>query len=182
MWGTRFGGPLVATFAVVVVLALGVASGGVGAIDQAAPDTPGGTAVPVEPAADEPPLADAGLDQTVPPETTIYLDGGGSRSPDGELVNYEWEIERPDGTTSAPACLTGECVRATFLPTETGVYAVTLTVTDDEGETAEDTLYVTVTDNAPPSATLTGPDTLEVNESGTFTLRGSARRRPSPGV
>jgi len=178
MWGTRFGGPLVATFTVVVVLALGLASGGVGALDQATPDTPSATAAPVEPAAGEPPLADAGLDQTVPQETTVYLDGGGSRSPDGELVNYEWEIERPDGTTSAPACLTGECVRATFLPTETGVYAVTLTVTDNEGETAEDTLYVTVTDNAPPSATLTGPDTLEVDESGTFTLRGSAGDAP----
>ncbi|PSQ46821.1 hypothetical protein BRD19_11390 [Halobacteriales archaeon SW_7_65_23] len=178
MWWTRFGGPLVATFAVVVVLALGVASGGVGAIDQAAPDTPGGTVAPVEPAAGEPPLADAGLDQTVPPETTVYLDGGGSRSPDGELVDYEWEIERPDGTTTTPICLTGECVRATFLPTETGVYAVTLTVTDDDGETAEDTLYVTVTDNAPPSATLTGPDTLEVDESGTFTLQGSAGDAP----
>ena len=178
MWKTRFGGLLAAKLAVVVVLALGVASGGVGAIDQATPDTPSATAAPVEPAADEPPLADAGLDQTVPLETTVYLDGGGSRSPDGELVNYEWEIERPDGTTSAPACLTGECVRATFLPTETGVYAVTLTVTDDEGETAADTLYVTVTDNAPPSATLTGPDTLKVDESGTFTLRGSAGDAP----
>jgi hypothetical protein len=178
MWKTRFGGLLAAKLAVVVLLALGLASGGVGALDQATPDTPSATAAPVEPAADEPPLADAGLDQTVPLETTVYLDGGGSRSPDGELVNYEWEIERPDGTTSAPACLTGECVRATFLPTETGVYAVTLTVTDDEGETAEDTLYVTVTDNAPPSATLTGPDTLEVDESGTFTLRGSAGDAP----
>jgi len=139
-----------------------------------------GVATPIgstDSTSDEPPLADAGLDQTVPPGTTVYLDGGGSVAPDGEIVSYEWEIEQPDGSTIDP-CDADNCVRPSFLPTAIGQYNVTLTVTDDEGRTAEDTLYVTVTDSDPPSATLTGPDTLSVGETGSFILRGSAGDAP----
>jgi len=143
------------------------------------PATPG---IPVDPtvtvSADEQPLADAGLDQTVPLETTVYLDGGGSVAPDGSLVDYEWEIERPDGTTTVPDCIGGTCVRATFLPSQVGVYDVTLTVTDDGGRTAQDTLYVTVTDSDGPSVSLTGPNELEVDEPGTFQLSATPGDAP----
>jgi hypothetical protein len=118
------------------------------------------------------PLADAGLDQTVPLGATVYLDGGGSVAPDGELVAFEWSIETPDGVTTAHDCLDGGCVQASFDPSQTGVYTVTLTVTDDDGRTASDTLYVTVTEEEPPSVTLTGPDTLKIGEGGTFELDG----------
>jgi hypothetical protein len=43
-------------------------------------------------AANEPPLADAGLDQTVDRGATVLLDGTGSRDPDGEIVSYQWTV------------------------------------------------------------------------------------------
>jgi len=48
---------------------------------------------PATVAANEAPLADAGLDQRVPAGTTVYLDATGSRDPDGSVVGYEWVIE-----------------------------------------------------------------------------------------
>lgn len=174
MWGTLRGVVLPSVLGVVVVIATagaGVAAGPT-ATDTATHPGAGDTS------AAEPPLADAGLDQTVPRETTVYLDGGGSVAPDGEIADYDWEITRPDNSTTSPTCLTDECVRATFLPSQVGVYSVTLTVTDDEDRTAQDTLYVTVTDKEPPSATVTGPDELLVGESGTFELDGTAGDAP----
>jgi len=141
-----------------------------------APDIPRDPAVTVP--ASEQPLADAGLDQTVPLETTVYLDGGGSVAPDGTLVDYEWEIERPDGTTAMPDCIGATCVRASFLPSQVGVYDVTLTVTDGSGRTAQDTLYVTVTNKDGPSVSLTGPNELEVDEPGTFQLSATPGDAP----
>ncbi|MWG33998.1 PKD domain-containing protein [Halomarina oriensis] len=89
-----------------------------------------------------PPLADAGLDQSVTNGTTVFLDGSGSRAPDGRLVGYEWRIETPSGGSVTPH--DGSAARTSFVPREIGRYAVTLTVTDDDGETATDTLYVDV--------------------------------------
>jgi len=205
MHRTLRGVVLLAILGVVVVIVVAAASTGGGAVDHAdrgdsltdpalasetvnpaVPDTTpysSATSTTTRPAAAhnravEPPLADAGLDQTVPLGTTVYLDGGGTVAPDGSVVDYDWEIQRPDGSTAAPTCVTDDCVRATFLPSRIGVYDVTLSVTDDSGQTAEDTLYVTVIDSDPPSATLTGPDQLLVGESGSFELRGTAGDAP----
>jgi hypothetical protein len=156
MWGT------LRELLVITALCCIVTAGGVGPVAG----TAGGQLQ------EEPPLADAGLDQTVPLGATVYLDGGGSLDPDGSLVAFEWTVETPSGTATAHDCLDADCVQASFDPTQTGVYAVTLTVTDDDGQTASDTLYVTVSEEEPPSVTLTGPDTLQVGEVGTFELRG----------
>jgi len=156
MWGT------LRELLVITALCGIVTAGGVGPVAGAAGGQLQG----------EPPLADAGLDQTVPLGATVYLDGGGSVDPDGTLVGFEWAVETPSGTTTAHDCLSSDCAQASFDPSQTGVYAVTLTVTDDDGHTASDTLYVTVTEEEPPSVTLTGPDTLQVGEPGTFELHG----------
>jgi len=126
----------------------------------------------------DPPLADAGLDQTVPRGTTVYLDGGGSIALDGSLAAYSWQIDRPDGSTTTPTCTTSTCVRASFVPTQLGVYSVTLTVTDDSGETASDTLYVIVEKRNPPAAQVTGPDRLAPGEQGTFVLTATPGKAP----
>ncbi|MFD1515479.1 PKD domain-containing protein [Halomarina rubra] len=120
------------------------------------------------------PLADAGLDQTVERDTTVFLDGTGSRDPDGTVVGYEWRIETPAGDVVTPRDPTDP--RTSFLAREPGRYVVTLTVTDDAGETASDSLYVDVgvgprststpstptpvptsTASAPPTATTSDP-------------------------
>jgi len=108
------------------------------------------TAASVE---NEPPVVDAGLDQTVVRGATVYLDAGASYDPDGTIRTYEWSITTPNGTEIGPDCRT--CERTSFVPTATGTYAVTVIATDDEGATGSDTLYVNVTDGTGPTVTLT---------------------------
>jgi hypothetical protein len=105
--------------------------------------------------ANEPPLAEAGLDQTVAQGDTVLLDGGGSRDPDGDVTAYEWTITTPNGSTIVPAC--PACAQTSFVPTRPGVYEVTLTVTDDDGATSTDTMYVTVEATSGPTVSLSGP-------------------------
>lgn len=118
------------------------------------------------------PHAEAGLDQTVPVDGVVYLDAYGSRGIESELDAYEWTIERPDGTTTVPNCPT--CELTQFRPKQSGQYTVTLTVEDEQGRTATDTLYVTVVSRPVPEATLSGPDELRVNEPATFDLDATA--------
>jgi hypothetical protein len=102
------------------------------------------------------PLADAGLDQSIERGNKVFLDASGSRDPDGNIDRYEWTIEGPSGTTKhPPPC--SDCERTQYHVGETGRYTVTLTVTDNDGATSTDTLYVDVYDGNPPSVTLTGP-------------------------
>lgn len=90
----------------------------------------------------EPPLAEAGLDQSVVPGTTVYLDGGGSLDPDGEIVRYRWAIETPTGETTVPR--DPSTAMTQFVPQHPGRYLVELTVTDEDGRSQSDTLYVDV--------------------------------------
>ena len=114
-----------------------------------------------------PPLADAGLDQTVGADATVHLDASGSRDPDGSVARFSWTVETPTGTATHPDCPT--CRQTRFQPTTTGRYAVTLTVTDDDGATSSDTLFVDVETGAGPSVTLSGPSTVVWNRSATVT-------------
>jgi hypothetical protein len=123
-----------------------------------------GTAIATD---NTPPLAAAGLDQTVAPGTTVYLDANGSTDPDGEIASVNWTVEMPDGTTQPPDC--GTCRQTHFEATTLGDYTVTLSVTDDDGATSSDTLYVTVEDEDGPSVSLSGPTTASPGSSTTFT-------------
>ena len=98
-------------------------------------------------AADAGPLVNAGLDQEVGVNTTVQLDGTGSAHPDGTIDGYEWSIETPAGARTTPACV--DCGRTSFRPTELGRYNVTVVVTDSEGRSKADTLYVYVRDFGP---------------------------------
>ncbi|MFC3476812.1 PKD domain-containing protein [Halobacterium litoreum] len=124
----------------------------------------------------DPPLADAGLDQTTTRGTTVYLDGGGSRDPDGTVTDYDWTVTAPNGTTTEPNC--GDCQRTRFRATSVGTYEVTLTVTGADGATATDTLYVTAEPGAPPDAAVAGPTRLETGATGTFTADLAAGAAP----
>jgi hypothetical protein len=124
----------------------------------------------------EPPLADAGLDQTATRGTTVYLDAGGSRDPDGNITAFNWTIQTPAGTTTQPDC--PSCERTHFRADATGTFEVTVTVTDDDGATATDTLYVDVTAGDPPDATLAGPNTLDTGQNGTYSATLGAGAAP----
>lgn len=120
----------------------------------------------------EPPMAEAGLDQTVDNGTTVYLDAGGSVDPDGTLATVQWELTDPDGDAVTPDCPT--CTRTEFRPNETGQYTANLTVIDDDGATRTDTLYVTVETPAGPNVTLTGPAQTTRDQRTEFTVSTTA--------
>ncbi|WP_242493370.1 PKD domain-containing protein, partial [Haloarcula hispanica] len=117
----------------------------------------GGTAVAAE---NQPPLADAGLDQSVEREMSVQLDANGSRDPDGTIESVEWSIETPDGATRTPDCQT--CVQTTFSPAETGQYNVTVTVTDNDSVSRSDTLHVDVVAAGGPSVSMSAPPAVPV--------------------
>jgi hypothetical protein len=122
-------------------------------------------------AADDGPLAAAGLDQEVGVNTTVQLDGTGSSHPDGRIEGYEWSIETPDGRTMTPDCR--DCARTTFTPRSVGRYNVTLTVTDGEGRTDNDTLYVYV-EEAGPTGELRGDTEPAVDDPTSYNASARA--------
>jgi hypothetical protein len=83
------------------------------------------------------PVAEAGLDVTVPLGESVVLDGSGS-SDDKGIRSYEWRIEDGIDVTF----LRGE--RVTFVFTTPGQHQVTLIVTDHADKENYDELIVTV--------------------------------------
>jgi PKD repeat protein len=86
-------------------------------------------------AVNDPPVADAGLDQSAFVGETVIFNGTDSYDPDGNIVSYDWDFG--DGTES-------NVETTTHVYTATGAYIVTLTVTDEVGLMGEDTTIITV--------------------------------------
>lgn len=84
---------------------------------------------------DLPPTADAGADKVVAVNTPVTLNGTGS-DPNGGPVTYSWDPGDGSGA------LAGKTVEHTY--TQAGQYTATLTVTDQGGLTATDTVEITV--------------------------------------
>lgn len=95
---------------------------------------------------------------------TVNLSGGNSNDPDGTIASYAWDLG--NGQTG-----TGAAIQAIY--TEAGTYTVTLTVTDDRGATATQTLDIEVSEdsNIAPGADfvadpVTGTAPLQVSFDG----------------
>ncbi|MBN1678049.1 MAG: PKD domain-containing protein [Candidatus Thermoplasmatota archaeon] len=119
-----------------------------------------------------PPDADAGLDQDVPLGALVVFDGSGS-SDDLGVVNYTWTFTY-DGREEV---LYGVGPHFAFeLP---GVYEVTLTVCDDEGQSDSDTMVISIVEipEIKPIAVLVVAVLMIV----LFAARAGVRRRPDRG-
>jgi lysophospholipase L1-like esterase len=117
-----------------------------------------------------PPLAVAGADQVVNAGTAVALDGSASSDPGGAIASHQWAqtagspLVSLAGAGTATASFTAPQVESG------GVDLVfRLTVTDNKGATAEDTVTVHV--NGPPVADA-GPD-QETNSGATVRLDGT---------
>lgn len=98
------------------------------------------------------PMANAGPDQTINlPTATANLSGSGTDS-DGTIASYQWsQVSGPNtavinGATSATATVGGLVA---------GTYVMRLTVTDNRGATANDTVSINVVAATNPNATYT---------------------------
>jgi poly(3-hydroxybutyrate) depolymerase len=97
---------------------------------------------PPPPAVNEMPVADAGADQTISyPDTSLTISGTNSSDNDGTIANYEWTmLEGPTTATimnpSSPSTLINNL--------QTGEYQFVLTVVDNKGGVARDTVEVSV--------------------------------------
>lgn len=92
--------------------------------------------------ANEPPVANAGPDQTLFAGETAQLDGSGSSDPDGDAMTYEWKIvQRPAGST---AQLSDPGAPNPTLPTDLpGDYVIELMVNDGFVSSAPDQVVLT---------------------------------------
>jgi sugar lactone lactonase YvrE len=101
-------------------------------------------------APNQPPVADAGEDQTVEctgfDGASVTLDGSASSDPDGDALSFEW--------TDADANVVGTTASVN-LTLPLGSHTFTLTVDDGKGGTASDSVTVVVQDTTPPVLTLT---------------------------
>lgn len=129
----------------------------------------------------QPPVADAGPDQTVEEGTAVTLAGHNSIDPDDGIAGFVWE--QIAGPAVSLTSNTGEEVR--FTAPDVGSSGVALvfrlTVTDMAGLKSEDTSIVNVTwVNMPPNAE-TAPD-LTVTEGVEVVLDGSSSSDPDDGI
>ncbi len=130
----------------------------------------------------QPPIADAGPNQTMGEETEVTLDGSNSSDPDqGDgIKSYRWRQ-----TAGSEVKLSDDrAVKSTFkAPNVVGSRSLTLelTVTDFGGLQSSDTTIVNVTgDNDPPTADA-GPDQT-MGEQTEVTLDGSNSSDPDDGI
>ncbi len=132
------------------------------------------TVVTVSP--NKPPVSNAGADQSGADadgtgSEPVSLNGGASADPDGTIVGFAW-------SEGGVALGTGTVLNHNFT---VGTHTVTLTVTDNGGATAADTVVVTISPNQPP-VSAAGPDQTitDVDDNGTesVTLDGSGSSDP----
>jgi len=98
------------------------------------------------PVSNQPPVADAGPDQTLTlaagaSSIAVTLDASGSSDPDGSIVSYTWSGMPNPANVQNPTVSLGE-----------GTHSFTLEVTDDAGGSASDTVEITVNAAPPPVA------------------------------
>ncbi len=127
------------------------------------------------------PTADAGPDQSVGEGESVTLHGENSSDPDGSITAYAWT--QTGGTAVALSDPDGPNPTFTAPLVDVGGEALTfqLTVTDDGGLTASDTVIVNVSNiNVPPTADA-GPD-QSVGEGTTVTLDGTNSSDPDGNI
>ena len=90
-----------------------------------------------------PPVAHAGVAQTVKLGATVTLDGSGSTDADGNSLTYAWQLAyQPAGSSLSLSSLTDP--GPSFVPAVAGVYVFNLVVNDGLANSAQATVTVTV--------------------------------------
>jgi len=103
------------------------------------------------------PAANAGTDESVEIYQVVTITGIGTDT-DGTIISYEWKKESTVLATTASF---------DYIPTAVGTDILTLTVMDDDGGTASDSMYISVTEASlsPVSLTLMSVLNNDVRET-----------------
>jgi hypothetical protein len=143
--------------------------------------------IQVNPAANLPPIANAGADQTLTlPVSSTTVDGSASKDPNvgGAIASYQWS----QGSGPATATITSADSAATTISgLQPGVYVFNLKVTDSLGASATDSLRIIVQDssssgtNIPPIANA-GPSMTIFLPANQATLDGSKSSDPDGSI
>jgi hypothetical protein len=133
--------------------------------------------------ANKPPIANAGRDTIlILPVDSLVLDGSRSTDSDGQIIKYQWsKIAGP-----ASSSITGPTLVTTLVKTlAIGVYVFELTVTDNGGLTAKDTVQININGlqqvNHPPIANAGADQTIMLPTS-SVSLDGSASTDPDHNI
>lgn len=114
--------------------------------------------------ANQPPTASISGPATGDEGVAVTFDGSGSSDPDGSIVDYAWDFGDSSGAT-------GSQVTHAFAA---GTYAVSLTVTDNNGATDSTSMQIQVTaTNVAPVAAISGPTNGTEGVAVTFDGSGS---------
>jgi hypothetical protein len=127
-----------------------------------------------------PPVANAGLDQSVAVGQTVTLNGSGSTDPNADPLTYSWSfVSRPTG--SAAALSNPAVLQPTFVADAAGQFVIQLIVNDGTVNSTPDTAIISAAAaNLRPVASA-GPDqTVTVGQSVTLNGSGSSDPEASP--
>jgi len=132
------------------------------------------------------PVADAGPDRSVEPNSKVTLDGSKSYDPDGDPIQYEWSLtdESADALEEAKLDVTLDdptSANPSFTaprPASPLDIVFELRVTDDRGAFSTDTVTITLNDNVKPVADAGADKTVHPGE--TVQLDGSASSDADP--
>lgn len=132
------------------------------------------------PAVNQPPVAHAGTDISLNlPTNNTTLNGTASSDADGNITGWSWaKIDGPAAFTLSAANVASPSLSGLVL----GTYRFELTVTDDDGATARDTVSVTVNPEPPSNnqraVAVAGTDVTLTLPANSTTLDGSASYDP----
>lgn len=130
----------------------------------------------------KPPIANAGSDQKITlPTDSVLLDGTASSDADGTITSYKWiKISGPSSSNIIKPDSSKTLVKTLVM----GVYQFELTVKDNSGLTAKDTVQVMVDNpgiNQPPLACAGSDQTIILPEN-TVKLDGSCSADPENNI
>ena len=128
----------------------------------------------------QPPVADAGADQTAQTGETVQFNGNSSSDPDGDALTFNWAItEAPLG--SLAQLQHAASAQPSLVPDIAGLYRLSLTVSDGSLDSQADSVELTVSEPLPVLTMNLSSPRVGVGRSisGTLTLAGAA---PQGGV